>query len=275
MQVDRRIQTGIAGSTPVKTHRFDKQGAPTTIPKASPNSSSAGSGGKSVLRTTEEREELRRKREEYIRKIEREDQERALSGAGRPPPPALQGELAFGSPEVSPGGRPKTSRGSSRPSPDDFADYVVMSPTKDLPKNGEVMKFGNDNDFYPSNNATEKRKGVSSGRDRLSELRNRGVDYDESYGDEASSGGSSRGDSDIVDVDDDEDDFESDSEDSEYEYDEDYEDNIFTPNLSPEPAYPPPAPNNYSQEDYNNSTMLLEKEYARQGRALIALALSL
>jgi len=263
---DRRIQTGIAGNTPVKTHRFQKAEAPTTIPKASPNSSSAGSGGKSVLRTAEEREELRRKREEYIRKIEREDQERAESGQGRPPPPALQGDLAFGSPEVSPGGRPKTSRGSRNPGPDDFADYVVMSPTKDLPKNGEVMKFGNDNDFYPSKPA--------SGRDRLNDLRQRGVDYDESYGDEASS--ASGGDSDIVDVDDDDEDDED--SDSEYEYDEDYEDNIFTPNLSPEPAFPPPAPSGntaYTQEDYNNSTMLLEKEYARQGRALIALALSL
>mmetsp|Transcript_24637 Transcript_24637/g.51170 ORF Transcript_24637/g.51170 Transcript_24637/m.51170 type:complete len:260 (-) Transcript_24637:58-837(-) len=255
-----KINTGTAGSTPVKSHSFVKTAAPATIPNASPGNSSASSGGKSVLRTAEEREATKRRRELWIQRIEEEDRRQASAAAFDSPPPSTGG---------GGGSRPKTSRGERNPDPEKFADYVIMSPTKDLAEKGEVMQFGAEKDngddddlnFYPSSR--------SGGADRVTQMKSRGLDYDESFGDEASSGGDSE--ANLNDADDDDDD------DDDLAYDNSYDDNIFTPSRDAGHDDAPSSDNQreWVEESLTSASAQLEKEYARQGRALIALALSL
>ena len=225
------------------------------------NAPNTCSGGKSVLRTAEEREATKRRRELWIQRIEEEDRRQASAAAFDSPPPSAGG---------GGGSRPKTSRGERNPDPEKFADYVIMSPTKDLAEKGEVMQFGaekdngddNDLNFYPSSR--------SGGADRVTQMKSRGLDYDESFGDEASSGGDSE--ANLNDADDDDDD-----DDDDIAYDNSYDDNIFTPSRDAGHDDAPSSDNQreWMEESLTSASAQLEKEYARQGRALIALALSL
>ena len=115
----------------------------------------------------------------------------------------------------------------------------------------------NDLDFYPAS---------LSGNDRM-KMRQRGLDYDESFGDEASSGGGSE-------VESNNEDYEDDDEEEELAYDNSYDDNIFTPSRD-DLGYDMPAEYETEWMEDSSTTAQLEEEYARQGRALIALALSL
>ena len=161
-----------------------------------------------------------------------------------------------------------------------------MSPTKDLASKGEVMRFeGSDIDGGEQRGAGGDEEGEggghhfyprsrAGGKDRVTQMKSRGLDYDESFGDEASSGGDSEG----AVLDDGED--EDDDDDDDIAYDDSYDDNIFTPSRD---GYDVPYGDDcrsgwmdsYGAEAMSSASKQLEGEYARQGRALIALALSL
>lgn len=104
----RRVNLGDSGTTPQKRFVFERDAPPTSIPQATPTRRNPDII-KSVLNWNVDEES--------------EDVEECPYSS----PKSKDSEAsAFGY------SRPKTSRGKARPSPDEFADYVVRSPSSPI-----------------------------------------------------------------------------------------------------------------------------------------------
>ena len=102
--MSRRVQLLTPGLTPKKVQTYNKEEPSSYVPLATPERTSSflsDNSLKSSLRSSFEAKQT-------------------LSPASSVPVPAADS-------------RPKTSRGTSRPSPDEFASYVVPSPNRDEP----------------------------------------------------------------------------------------------------------------------------------------------
>tara|TARA_B110000305_G_scaffold225373_1_gene271889 strand:+ start:465 stop:929 length:465 start_codon:yes stop_codon:yes gene_type:complete len=153
----------------------------------------------------------------------------------------------FSSPD---GARPSTSRSVARPSPQEFADYVVPSPKSDVSNRPEVMNFGFEAAAQPGRAVTPPISDVYGSSGKLNFDKN--FDFEEDA--ESSTGYVSRN-----------------SEIDEYE-EEDLalEDNIFIPERDyNNTSY------DYSSNAGDSAVSDLERNYAMQGRVLLSIALSL
>ena len=100
-----KINVGIPGSTPIKRFDFDGSLPPTSIPRSSPGSIVPNKP--SILNSAERRASNKRRQEHY-KQMDQEEFERIQQNSLCSPEPSF--------------GRPKTSRGTRNPNPDNFAD---------------------------------------------------------------------------------------------------------------------------------------------------------
>ena len=108
MSTSRRVQLAKSGLTPKKVQTFNKEEPSSYVPLATPTRSldftsnnNNGNSLKSSLRNIDAKQTV------------------------PPAPVPTSADISYS--------RPKTSRGTSRPSPDEFASYVVPSPNRDDP----------------------------------------------------------------------------------------------------------------------------------------------
>jgi len=238
----KKINLGVEGETPIKSYAFRQDLPPSSIPRASPQSSdnndnldgrpsTAPSG---VLMDTPAREQAAERRRMHYSQMDYEQRKFAS-------------ENTFSSPEA----RPSTSRNVAKPSPEMFADYVVPSPTSDLSMRPEILRFQQGGEGEDS--AKEKKNGAVTPpiTDQYVPVRGQ-LKFDFEEDAESSSGYISQ---ELVE--------ESDE--------EGLEDNIFFPDGESDGAieanmYDNTAPGAVSE---------LEMNYAMQGRVLLSIALSL
>jgi hypothetical protein len=238
-----KINVGISGSTPIKRFDFDGTLPPDSIPRSSPNDKAEKAGEKvikpSILNSAERRASSSRRQAHYA----------AMDSASPSDP--------FGSPTPNTFGRPKTSRGICNPNPDNFADYVVMSPQSDPAVNGEVMQFSKEaGDAVEESDRRELKQRFdfeesvdsSTNEGWGTAALNNSYDYEES--DEEGTGDISRG-----------------------EYEGEYEEGDFADNIFVDDGEEGGAPE--ESDDGYSSTGELERVYAHHGRLLLAMALSL